>query len=85
MIYFENIHRAIEHSIVDVVALRCIASDGSTYWRITIPYNAEIASDILSVDTLDEAIVWCDLHNLKITKQMDSNEYYAIFNEKGQQ
>ena len=79
MIYFENLNY---EECSDVYALKCICIDKheQIYWRISPPPSSKICGDLLSVDTFDEAHVWCDLHNLKIVKIMDQIEFHNEIN-----
>lgn len=76
MIYFENLNYK---ECLNVYALKCI-DNKQVYWRISMPPSNKICGDLLSVDTFDEAHVWCDLHNLKIVKIMDQIEFNKEIN-----
>ena len=82
MIYLENIKALKQYqekyATFDVVALKCIDNLDEVYWR-AVASKDYIDSlefhDFVSVDTLDELNIWCDLHNLHIVKTMTEYEY----------
>ena len=83
MIYFEKTDAIQKYSIVDVIILKCKSTDNSTYWRVSVmPNNLFCKTDLLSVDTLDEAKIWCDLHNLNIFHITNEEKYTHIINQK---
>ncbi len=77
MIYFENLNRK---ECSNVYALKCIDKHEQVYWRISPLPSSKICDDLLSVDTFDEAHVWCDLHNLKIVKITDQAGFHKEIN-----
>ena len=83
MIYLENIKDLKQYqekyATSDVVALKCTDNLNEVYWRAVVlkDYTTDSLKfhDFVSVDTLDELNVWCDLHNLHIVKTMTEDEY----------